>query len=605
MLFKISLSGVKARWKDYLVLFSGMMITTAIFYMFEAISTNDKFTTNSPVGQNAKVVFIFGSVLLAIITLVYVFYANNFLMSMRKHDYGLFMMLGAKSGVISKLIILETIVIGLVSTLVGIVFGIGVTQILSDFLGNALHISLTNFSAFYMPAVWTTIIMFLVLFVIAGVLNARTFVKTSALQLLRSGQQSDWKQPKTSHLMIQAILGIVLLAGGYYALYDIMRLKIMAIAIGLVTIVLGTYFVFNSFFVMLLEWLQRSKMSSKGLNSFTLAQLKFRIRDYTKILSVVSLLFALALGAITVGVGFQNMVPKLAEGNGYYSVALTNPTAKQGSLIGQIKGKSTVTYQQKVDSQTKHVYYRADQLKQQPMKYAHFTNQAQLKSKVSNASLKDFKDVNSDPYQALSSLQAPTIQSYKIRVVSAQTFSQINAKTNALFLVRAHDMDAASPQLTKITELQQKQYHVKDLQMGSFTMYQLLKGVFGSLEFMGIFLGIAFLAMLASCLMFKILSGTASDKIRFDMLNKIGTRRSVLNHSILAQILGLFALPAVLGIIDVAFGLQMFVQGHLLTSAYQTFGVTTIGFVILYLIYFVVTVLIYSKIVVPKTKVER
>ncbi len=30
MLFKISLSGVKARWKDYLVLFSGMMITTAI-----------------------------------------------------------------------------------------------------------------------------------------------------------------------------------------------------------------------------------------------------------------------------------------------------------------------------------------------------------------------------------------------------------------------------------------------------------------------------------------------------------------------------------------------------------------------------------------------
>lgn len=93
--------------------FSGMIITTAIFYMFEAISTNDKFTTGSPVGQSAKFVFIFGSILLAIITLVYVFYANNFLMSMRKHDYGLFMMLGAKSGVISKLIILETIAIGL------------------------------------------------------------------------------------------------------------------------------------------------------------------------------------------------------------------------------------------------------------------------------------------------------------------------------------------------------------------------------------------------------------------------------------------------------------------------------------------------------------
>lgn len=219
------------------------------FYMFEAISTNDKFTTSSPVGQNAKIVFIFGSILLAIITLVYVFYANNFLMSMRKHDYGLFMMLGAKSGIISKLIILETIAIGLISSVVGIIIGIGFTQVLSHFLAKLIHMSLTNFSAFYMPAVWTTIIMFLVLFIVAGFLNARTFVKTSALELLHSGQQSDWKQPKSLTLWIQAILGVGLLAGGYYAMYDIQRLKLMAIAIGLFTIVLGTYFVFNSFFL--------------------------------------------------------------------------------------------------------------------------------------------------------------------------------------------------------------------------------------------------------------------------------------------------------------------------------------------------------------------
>ncbi|WP_225434338.1 FtsX-like permease family protein [Lentilactobacillus buchneri] len=186
MLFKISISGIKARWKDYLVLFSGMIITTAIFYMFEAISTNDKFTTSSAVGQNAKIVFIFGSILLAIITLVYVFYANNFLMSMREHDYGLFMMLGAKSGVISKLIILETIAIGLISTVVGIVIGIGFTQVLSHFLASLIHMSLTNFSAFYMPAIIATIILFAILFLVAGFLNARTFTKTSALQLLRS-----------------------------------------------------------------------------------------------------------------------------------------------------------------------------------------------------------------------------------------------------------------------------------------------------------------------------------------------------------------------------------------------------------------------------------
>lgn len=608
MLGKISLSGIKARWKDYLVLFSGMIITTAIFYMFEAISTNDQFTTNSPVGESAKFVFIFGSVLLAIITLVYVFYANNFLMSMRKHDYGLFMMLGAKSRVISRLIATETVVIGLISTIIGLIVGVGFTKILSRFLASQIHMPLTHFSAFYMPAMWTTVIMFLVLFIIAGFLNARTFVKTSALRLLRSSQQSDWKQPKAVSLWVQAILGILLLAGGYYAMYDIKQLKLMAVAIGLVTIVLGTYFVFNSFFVMLLQVIQRSKMNTKGLNSFTLAQLKFRIRDYTKILSVVSLLFALALGAITVGTGFQNMVPKLAQGNGYYSVGITNPSSKMNALVDQIKDKSTITYQQKIDPQTKSVYYRIDQLQKQPIKYSKFVDKATLKAKISTAQVAQYRHDDSGAYQELWGLQAAEAKAFKIKVVSANSFNRITAKTNQLLMVRANNMDAATTTLTKITNLQAKQYGTKNNQLvgGSFATYQLLKGVFGSLEFMGIFLGIAFLAMLASCLMFKILSGAASDKIRFDMLNKIGTRRSVLKRSIWVQILGLFTLPGILGIIDVAFGLQMFSRsGLLIGGAYQTFAITTGGFLILYLIYFAVTVLIYSRIVVPKTKVEK
>lgn len=609
MLFKISLSGVKSRWKDYLVLFSGMMITTAIFYMFETISTNDKFTTNSPVGQNTKVVFIFGSILLAIITLVYVFYANNFLMSMRKHDYGLFMMLGAKSKVISRLIILETLVIGLASTAVGIVIGVGVTKGLSGLLSNQIHVSLTNFSAFYMPAVWTTVILFLVLFVIAGLVNARTFFKTSALNLLRSNQESDWKDPKKRTLWIQAILGLVLLVAGYYAMYDINKLLLMAIPIALVTIILGTYFVFNSFFVMILEAVQRSSISFKGLNNFTVSQLKFRIRDYTRILSVVSLLFALALGAITVGIGFQRMVPMMANGNNAYAVGITNPSSKMKSLVSGINNKNQVTYQQKVNSQTKTIYYRSSQFKNQPFKYAHFTNRTQLKSQVNDAQLSQLKDQTSEAYAGLNNVQSPLTRNLRIKFVSNVAFNQIRSKTNTLLLVRVTNMDAAAQTLSKIVNLQTRQYGKKVSEGlgigGSYVTYQLLKGVFGSLEFMGIFLGIAFLAMLASCLMFKILSGAANDQTRFEMLNKIGARKSVLNRSILIQILGLFLLPAVLGIIDVAFGLQMFVKANLLHNAYQTFGWSALGFSVLYLIYYGMTVIIYSKIVVPKTRMEK
>ena len=40
MLWKLSLTGIKSRFKDYLVLFSGLTFASAIFYMFMTLATN-------------------------------------------------------------------------------------------------------------------------------------------------------------------------------------------------------------------------------------------------------------------------------------------------------------------------------------------------------------------------------------------------------------------------------------------------------------------------------------------------------------------------------------------------------------------------------------
>ena len=86
MLWKLSLTGIKGRLRDYIVLFSGLVMTSAIFYMFESIASNEAFLeSNSTVGSTV-LIFHFGSVLLAIITFVYILYANSFLMAMRQKD---------------------------------------------------------------------------------------------------------------------------------------------------------------------------------------------------------------------------------------------------------------------------------------------------------------------------------------------------------------------------------------------------------------------------------------------------------------------------------------------------------------------------------------
>ena len=111
MIFKLSMTGLKSRLKDYLVLFSGLSAASMIFYMFLTLAANPSFLKSSVAGRltmgATKFIFSFGIVLLAILTLVYLAYANSFLLSMRKRDYGMYMMLGAKSGKIGQLIFAE------------------------------------------------------------------------------------------------------------------------------------------------------------------------------------------------------------------------------------------------------------------------------------------------------------------------------------------------------------------------------------------------------------------------------------------------------------------------------------------------------------------
>jgi putative ABC transport system permease protein len=119
---------------------------------------------------------------------------------------------------------------------------------------------------------------------------------------------------------------------------------------------------------------------------------------------------------------------------------------------------------------------------------------------------------------------------------------------------------------------------------------------------MGFFLGIAFLAMLASTLMFKILSGASFDASRYTMLQKIGVRPSLLRRSVRQEIGALFLFPGVLGITHVLFGLNMF-KG-LLQQPYGNLLLPFGIFIVLYAVYYALTVWLYESIVIKRDRHE-
>ncbi|OLS09994.1 ABC transporter permease [Lacticaseibacillus casei] len=596
MLTKLALGGLKNRFRDYAVLFSGLVIASAVFYMFMALATNTSFLTkNSPISVT-PFIFGFGAVLLAIITLVYIVYANSFLLSMRQRDYAMFMMLGAKGRKIGQLVFLETVVIGLLATIAGIAIGMVGTTFIGQWLIKTLHAPATGFSAIWVPAILWTLGFFIVLFVFSAIYNARKLLKTPMMALLHQAQTPNRIKQRKTTFAIQIVLGLVLLAIGYYSMANIAVFQLMAIPLALVTIVAGTYFLFNSVFVALISLMKRNKpFAAEQLHTFTLSQLSFRIRDYTRILSVVSILFALALGAITVGLGFTHDIPMLVNQTTVYDVTVTSPNAATRAEVNKLQGV-TEKQQYTLKSDAKTVYVSKAAIDAHPLEIK--ANDKGLNAPSIKVTSRNFDRVI-ERYPTAFGVFTGNNRGKQMKVADAATFAKLgNAQT--LTTIKVKDFNQNYDTIQKIVTMQQHQYP----RLGNsntdqkIAFYDIINGMYSGLAFMGFFLGIAFLAMLASTLMFKILSGANYDQSRYLMLQKIGARPQALRRSIRQEIGALFLLPGLVGIVHVLFGLQMFKT--LLSQPYANLLVPFGLFIVLYGLYYLATVWIYQSIVINK-----
>ncbi|WP_278415871.1 FtsX-like permease family protein [Lactobacillus taiwanensis] len=620
MLWKLSLTGIKSRFKDYLVLFSGLTFASAIFYMFMTLATNPAFLKGSLsiAFQITQIVFGFGIALLSIITFVYIVYANSFLLSMRQKDYGMYMMLGARTSKIGRLIFTETLVVGLLATLLGTVLGVALTQGVSSILISQLGLQIHKFVGFYLPALLWTIAFFAILFFLAAFWNRHKLVKSNIINLLHEDQKPVKLHRNKLWKFIEALLGIALLGTGYWAMMHAVKLGTKTIPIAFFTIVFGSYFTFDSFFTAIIDLLRKNlAFKYRKLHSFTLGQLKFRLSDYTRILSTVSLLFALALGAITVGLNFNNMTEQAMEST-YYDVVLYNHNKKVDNQLKKVSVKSTTNLEYKIIMEGKGkerqriLYIPESQIKNNKIMYQHYSRKNDVSHyDTRRITLNDFKNKKSN-VAAEGEYQLVSLTPYKdaqVKVVPQVQYNRIKAKVNKIELLRVNDFRSNFNNIEKLQKLSVNQMisspnATKDginvnLSNSKSAQYRLVSSMTSGFEFMGFFLGLAFLAMLASTLMFKVLSGANSDKPRYQMLWKIGTRKSLLKSSIAKEIGILFALPAALGVVDVLFGLQLF-KSILGMNTYDKLWIPFTIFGVLYVIYYLLTVILYQHIVLQK-----
>ena len=85
------------------------------------------------------------SVFIAVILGLLIVYANNFLINRRKKEFGIYMTLGMGKKQISKILLFETIFVGIISLVVGLILGVFASQFMSVLVAKLFNADMSKF----------------------------------------------------------------------------------------------------------------------------------------------------------------------------------------------------------------------------------------------------------------------------------------------------------------------------------------------------------------------------------------------------------------------------------------------------------------------------
>ena len=314
MLFKLSLKNMKKSFKDYAIYFLTLVLGVAIFYMFNSIDSQQAMLEVSSSTRDLIKLMIsllgFVSVFIAIVLGFLIVYANNFLINRRKREFGIYMTLGMGRRQISKIILIETIIVGILSLIVGIVIGIFGSQFMSVLVAKLFEADMTEFTfVFSIDSCIKTCVYFAIMFVAVMIFNTITISRYKLINLLNANKKNEEikiKNPVISVIIfiISAIvLGIAyyLVTGGMNKLESDEQL-LVPILMGIVGTV-GVFWSLSGFILKLIQ--SRKKLYLSGTNMFVLRQLNNKINTTVVSMTVICLMLFMTISVLSSSLSIQ------------------------------------------------------------------------------------------------------------------------------------------------------------------------------------------------------------------------------------------------------------------------------------------------------------
>lgn len=633
MLFRLSVKNFKKSIRDYSIYFFTMILGIAVFYIFNAIETQTAMMevtkTKAAIVDMMNGVMDGVSIFVSFILGYLIVYASRFMLKKRKMEFGVYMTLGMSRVKIAGILWMETIWMGVISLVAGLVIGMGLSQFMSLVVSYLFQADVSRF-VFVISgkAVVKSVVYFLIIYVVVMIFNTIAIGRTRLIDFMTAGKKKEknlLKNPVASAVIFLLACGI--LGYAYYNVtagsknlvseYQVLTQVILGIV--------GTILVFWSlagFFMWILG--KMPKIYYKKINSFVFGEISNKLNSTVISCSVICLLMFMTICILFSAFARKDFKEAEAKRLAPVDISMVKDLGDGKTIeeVMQEKGISKkdfkdvlnlTTYQTQEVTQGDIVgdavesWKLGEEYLNQKLEIisASAYNQAAKKYHLPACELEENQYLMVADLEGAVSIFNKGLKENPELTIKGKTYYPKETTCQDGFLMMNYSPQNQGflvvPDSVKFTEEEQKKnYFIADYTKDTKAfreevdgkLYERMNGksenefpvyfttqssvhddTIGSSAmyiFLGLYLGICFLISGAAVLSLKILSDAADSKEKYQILQKLGCSQKEICRGLRKQNGTVFLLPVMLAVIHSIFGIQVCMN---LLSIYDTRGV--------------------------------
>lgn len=582
-----------------------------MYYMVSSLSMNPNMM-NMIGGDVMQQILSLGIYVITVFAVIFLFYTNSFLIKRRKREFGLFNILGMEKKHLSIVIALESMIVFLVSMVLGIGIGILLDKAFYLLIAKMLNASIALGFYISYQSIVNSIILFLIIFVLMYLFSLIYINLSNPIELLHGDQHGE-KEPKTKWLL--ALIGLICLGTGYYMSVSIQD-PVTAFAffmVAVILVVIGTYMLFTAGSIVILKLLRKNKRYYYKTNHFiSVSNMIYRMKQNAVGLGNICILSTMVLvmlsTTISLWVGMNDIIEtrfprditvsinSVDSNQALYTIDDMNYAIEQAGIqtddelvyrtlsVSAFNQGNTYTFgNENMSLQdisnvvvlyfiTLDDYNRTEgtNVSLAPDEVLVFPSGKQFDHKTIDIASNTFKVKGIlDSIKADSNYSANLQNSMFVVVDSMDTLFMIDDLQkqaygdNASYIHTSYDFNLSKSEEMSVKEATDAlianypgdtTYMMVDTQEGN---YEDLLSLYASFLFIGIFLSFLFIMATVLIMYYKQITEGYEDKKRFEIMQKVGLNKREVKKTINSQVLTVFFLPLVVAAIHIVFAFPM------------------------------------------------